>query len=202
MPVARSFKRQVSVKPLYSRPCYRMSGRSAACPSRSLSISAARGGALTATLVLGLGYSLYAEAPMPSEERVPTPLSKFLTSYAVYSMCSIPGLVDASPALLAFCTSVPGIRQLTEAFVRVTFFKQVVLAVFYVIGLILRNAVHSLLVATPRRNAYHRYAGSVPRTKAHCSRTAWKPMRMKLRTELAALRVLWAKPHISVSYKR
>jgi proline dehydrogenase len=105
------------------------SGRFAARPSRSLRISAAGGGALTATLVLGLGYSLYAEAPVPSEERVSTPLSSFLTSYVVYSICSVPGLVDASPALLAFCTSVPGIRQLTEAFVRATFFKQVVLAV-------------------------------------------------------------------------
>jgi proline dehydrogenase len=40
-------------------------------------------------------------------------------------MCSIPGLVDASPALVAFCTSIPGLRQLTEAFVRATFFTQV-----------------------------------------------------------------------------
>ncbi|KAF8480788.1 FAD-linked oxidoreductase [Russula ochroleuca] len=99
---------------------------SAARPSRSLRISAVGSGALTATLMLGLGYSLYADAPLPPNERGPTPLSKFLASYVVYSACSVPGLVDASPALLAFCTSIPGLRQLTEAFVRATFFRQFV----------------------------------------------------------------------------
>lgn len=101
-----------------------MSECSAARPSR-LRTSAARGGALTATLVLGLGYSLYADAPLPSKESVPIPLSKSLTSYVVYSLCSVPGLVDVSPALLSFCTSIPGLRQLTEALVRATFFEQV-----------------------------------------------------------------------------
>ncbi|KAH9982077.1 FAD-linked oxidoreductase-like protein [Lactifluus volemus] len=76
--------------------------------------------------MLGLGYSLYADAPSSSGERPRPPLSKLITSYVVYSMCSIPGLVDASPALLAFCTSIPGLRQLTEAFVRATFFTQFV----------------------------------------------------------------------------
>jgi proline dehydrogenase len=123
--IARSFKRQVLVKP--SRPCNRMFEWSGVRPSRSLRISAAGSGALTATLTLGLGYSLYADAPLPPKERGHTPLSKFFTSYVVYSALSIPGLVDASPALLAFCTSIPGLRQLTEAFVRATFFKQVIL---------------------------------------------------------------------------
>jgi proline dehydrogenase len=81
------------------------------------------GGALAASFVLG--HSVYADALPPSTERAPTPLSKLVTSYVVYSLCSVPGLVDASPALLAFCSSVPGLRQLTEAFVRVTFFTQV-----------------------------------------------------------------------------
>lgn len=82
------------------------------------------GGAVAASSVLG--YYVYADTSPPSTERAPTPLSKLVTSYVVYSLCSIPGLVDASPALLAFCTSVPGLRQLTEAFVRATFFTQVV----------------------------------------------------------------------------
>src|SRR6201996_5441066 len=43
----------------------------------------------------------------------------------------------------------------------------------WVIGLILRNVMHSLLVVTPCRNAYHRYADSVPKTRAPCLRTAW-----------------------------
>jgi proline dehydrogenase len=33
--------------------------------------------------------------------------------------------VDASPRLLSFMTSVPGLKQITEAFVRITFFDQV-----------------------------------------------------------------------------
>ncbi|KAH9075671.1 FAD-linked oxidoreductase [Lactarius deliciosus] len=84
----------------------------------------AGGGALAASFALG--YTVYTDASSPSTERAPTPLSKLVTSYVVYSLCSIPGLVDASPTLLAFCTSVPGLRQLTEAFVRATFFTQFV----------------------------------------------------------------------------
>jgi proline dehydrogenase len=129
--VARSFKRQafrVGVKPFYSQPerCYRtLFRRSAAHPSRILRISAAGGGALTATLMLYWVDSLYADVPSPLKEPTPTPLSKLLTSYVVYSACSIPGLVEASPALLTLCASIPGLRQLTEAFVRATFFNQV-----------------------------------------------------------------------------
>jgi len=128
LPVTRSFNRQafrVGVKPIFSQPerCYRMlSRRSAARPSRSLRISAACGGA---TLMLCWGYSLYADVPSPLKEPTLIPLSELLTSYVVYSACSIPGLVEASPALLALCTSIPGLRSLTEAFVRATFFKQV-----------------------------------------------------------------------------
>ncbi|KAH9043880.1 FAD-linked oxidoreductase [Lactarius pseudohatsudake] len=84
----------------------------------------AGGGALAASFALG--YTVYTDASSPSTERAATPLSKLVTSYVVYSLCSIPGLVDASPTLLAFCTSVPGLRQLTEAFVRATFFTQFV----------------------------------------------------------------------------
>jgi proline dehydrogenase len=135
--VSRLFKRQafrVGVKPFYSHPVSTASGNStrtllrrpASRPSRILLISAASGGAVTATLMLCWGYSLYADVPSLKEnEPTPTPISNHLTSYIVYSACSIPGLVEASSALLALCTSIPGLRQLTEAFVRVTFFKQV-----------------------------------------------------------------------------
>jgi proline dehydrogenase len=125
--LARSFKRQAFATSLYSRRCYTARERSAARSVRGLRTSAVGGGALTATLILGWGYSLYADTPpLPREhEPAPTPLSQLLRSYVVYSMCSIPGIVDASPALLSFCTSVPGLRQLTEAFVRATFFAQV-----------------------------------------------------------------------------
>lgn len=124
--LARSFKRQAFVTSFCSRRCYTTREHSAAS-MRGLRTSVVGGGALTATLMLGWGYTLYADTPPLSREHepAPTPLPQLLRSYAVYSMCSIPGLVDASPALLSFCTSVPGLRQLTEAFVRATFFTQV-----------------------------------------------------------------------------
>jgi hypothetical protein len=158
--VARSFNRQafrVGVKPFYSQPerCYRtLPRRSAARSSRILRISAAGGGALTATL-LCWGYPLYADVPSPLKEPTPTPLSKLLASCVVYSACSIPGLVEASPALLALCASIPGLRQLTEGFIRATFFKQVFfhLHVDEIGVLISGNAVHSLSVVTPHTNA-------------------------------------------------
>lgn len=166
--VARSFNRRAfrvgvkpfCVKPFYPQPerCYRtFFRRSAARPSRILRISAAGSGALTATLLLCWGYTLSADVPPPLKEPTPVPLSKLLTSYVVYSACSIPGLVEASPALLSFCTSIPGLRQLTEAFVRATFFKQVVsfVSTLNEIGvLISKYAVHSLLAVTPHTNAY------------------------------------------------
>jgi hypothetical protein len=160
--VTRSFKRQVfrlGVRPFYPQPerCYTtLFRRSAARPTRILRISAIGGGALTATLMLCWGYSHYADVPSALKEPTPTPLSKPLTSYVVFSACSIPGLVEASPALLALCTSVPGLRQLTEAFVRVTFFKQVLFRLHMnEIGVLISgNAVHSLSVVTPHTNAY------------------------------------------------
>ncbi|KAH9048797.1 FAD-linked oxidoreductase [Lactarius hengduanensis] len=108
----------------FPRRCYRGSQSFSGNALRPSRISMAGGGALAASFALG--YTVYTDASSPSTERAPTPLSKLVTSYVVYSLCSIPGLVDASPTLLAFCTSVPGLRQLTEAFVRATFFTQFV----------------------------------------------------------------------------
>ncbi len=157
---ARSLKRQsFGVKSLHIQRerSYRMSQRSAVRPSRVLRVSVAGGGALTATLMLGLGYSLYAD-PSPLEEPTPTPLSKLLTSYVVYSACSVPGLVEASPSLLAFCTSTPGLRQLTEALVRATFFEQVVLSFPRECDRGInfrRRRTHSLSGVRPHTNACH-----------------------------------------------
>jgi proline dehydrogenase len=123
--LARSFKRQAFFTSPCPRRCYAALKHPSARSSRALRVSVAGGGALTATLVLSWGYALYADAQPPSREHIPTPLPGLLTSYVVYSMCSIPGLVDASPAVLAFCMAIPGLRQLTEAFVGATFFKQV-----------------------------------------------------------------------------
>ncbi|KAJ7259683.1 FAD-linked oxidoreductase-like protein [Mycena rebaudengoi] len=49
-----------------------------------------------------------------------------LRTYVVYSMCSMPALVDNAPRLLEVFTSVPGLRWITEALVRITFFDQFV----------------------------------------------------------------------------
>jgi len=52
-------------------------------------------------------------------------LAALVRSYFVYTMCSVPMLVDNSPKILKVLTSIPGVRQITEAFVRITFFEQV-----------------------------------------------------------------------------
>ncbi|KAG6855380.1 hypothetical protein H0H87_003919 [Tephrocybe sp. NHM501043] len=48
-----------------------------------------------------------------------------IRSYAVFTMCSIPALVDNSPRLLELAM-LPGISWLAETFVRMTFFDQFV----------------------------------------------------------------------------
>jgi proline dehydrogenase len=54
-----------------------------------------------------------------------TPLSSLLRTYLVFSLCSFPSLVDASPAILAFLSTIPVLRDVSEAFLKVTFFDQV-----------------------------------------------------------------------------
>ncbi len=55
----------------------------------------------------------------------PTPLSELVRTYVVFAFCSVPTLVEWAPAILATLTAVPGVRQVTEAAVRATFFDQV-----------------------------------------------------------------------------
>ena len=65
-------------------------------------------------------------------EKIKDPsLGSFVRAYTVYTICSVPALVDASPRLLSFLTSIPGIKQITEAFVRITFFDQVWFSILY-----------------------------------------------------------------------
>lgn len=52
-------------------------------------------------------------------------LGALVRSYVVFSLCSLPWLVDASPKLLEVLTSIPVLKNITETFVRVTFFDQV-----------------------------------------------------------------------------
>lgn len=184
--LSQPFKRQILSTQSHFRRCYIGFPSSPRAPPYSR-ISAAGGRALTASLMLGLGYSLYADAPSSSGERARPPLSKLITSYVVYSMCSIPGLVDASPALLAFCTSIPGLRQLTEAFVRATFFTQARRdsSNSAAAGTEFKNVIYSLLAVTPHVHAYRWSASFVQRTKVLCLRTAWRPMRAKRPVQLA-----------------
>ena len=60
-----------------------------------------------------------------NQSTVNPPLSSLVRAYAVYSMCSIPLIVEYSPHILRILLSVPVVKQITEALVRVTFFNQV-----------------------------------------------------------------------------
>lgn len=51
-------------------------------------------------------------------------LAALFRSYAVYTMCSIPTFVDNSPSLVRVL-DVPGLRWITETFIRLTFFDHV-----------------------------------------------------------------------------
>ena len=55
-----------------------------------------------------------------------TSLSSLLRSYVVYTLCSVPALVDYSPTVLATLTTIPGVKHVAEAIVRSTFFAQFV----------------------------------------------------------------------------
>lgn len=63
-------------------------------------------------------------AQLRISDRQQAPLSALIRTYVVYSMCSIPFIVDYSPSILSALSSVPGIKQITELLVRVTFFNQ------------------------------------------------------------------------------
>ena len=73
------------------------------------------------TCALSLGAVVYAD----TEVEALTPLSTLFRSYVVYAMCSVPTFVEYSPSILEASAAVPGIRQLSEAIVRKTFFAQV-----------------------------------------------------------------------------
>ncbi|EJD04539.1 FAD-linked oxidoreductase [Fomitiporia mediterranea MF3/22] len=95
-------------------------------------------GAVALTGALGSAGYVYFKAPVLADvgdmrqdveqefQRRPTPLGVLFRSYIVYAMCSIPILVDYSPSILTSLLSVPGVKHVTEAFVRATFFSQFV----------------------------------------------------------------------------
>ncbi|KAJ7103877.1 FAD-linked oxidoreductase-like protein [Mycena epipterygia] len=63
---------------------------------------------------------------IPEDEAAGSSFGSLVRTYVVYTMCSIPALVDNAPWLLDTLTSIPGVRWITEAIVRVTFFNQFV----------------------------------------------------------------------------
>jgi len=92
---------------------------------QSLKRPTRRGPVLT-TLSLSFGGGALAlnAAASSSNEHQP-PLSSLLRGYLVFSLCSLPSLVDASPRIISFLSSVPVLRQVSDAFLKVTFFDQV-----------------------------------------------------------------------------
>ncbi|KAK0192057.1 FAD-linked oxidoreductase-like protein [Armillaria mellea] len=93
-----------------------------------LRFGAISGGILLAT---GLGLSsspIHADSDYDdsTNSKPSTPLRELVRSYIVYTMCSFPVLIDLSPTMLDVLTSIPGVKQVTEALVRITFFDQFV----------------------------------------------------------------------------
>jgi proline dehydrogenase len=86
--------------------------------------TAARVTVLTVSSLLLTTTTVFADNGVEKINKDPS-LGSLVRAYTVYTICSVPALVDASPRLLSFLTSIPGIKQITEAFVRITFFDQV-----------------------------------------------------------------------------
>jgi len=90
-----------------------------------------RYGLLVASSGVLLSLGLYTGRIHADSEAASTSKSKetsfgsLIRSYAVYTMCSIPPLVDHSPRILEL-VSLPGLKWIAEVFVRITFFDQFV----------------------------------------------------------------------------
>lgn len=82
------------------------------------------------------------------------PLTALLRTYVVYSLCSVPALVDWSPSILSVLSAVPGLKQISEAFVRVTFFSQ----------------VHSSSPVMNSLSCKTSFSHTIVRWRRHCSR--------------------------------
>ncbi len=83
-------------------------------------------GLTLSSLALAIGgTTVFAEHEQAADEPKSS-LCSMLRAYVVFSMCSIPHLVDSAPTILNTLSSVPLIREVMEAIMRVTFFKQVI----------------------------------------------------------------------------
>ncbi|KAJ7671859.1 FAD-linked oxidoreductase-like protein [Mycena rosella] len=91
-------------------------------------------GGIALGLATLLSSKIYADSAavvsLPSkpkeDEATRSSFGTLVRTYVVYTMCSIPALVDSAPWLLDTFTSIPGLRWITETLVRVTFFDQFV----------------------------------------------------------------------------
>lgn len=77
-------------------------------------------GALGLSTLALTAYADSAETNVPNAS-----FGSLARSYLVYSLCSVSPLVNHSPTILSTCASIPGLRELSEAVVRRTFFAQV-----------------------------------------------------------------------------
>ncbi|KAG5641506.1 hypothetical protein DXG03_005078 [Asterophora parasitica] len=103
-------------------PAWRIRSLSTSAPARPR-----RRRLLPALLLLGLapvGYTIHLDSapldsPAASDDTSDLSLAALIRTYAVYSMCSIPALVDNAPWMLDLAT-IPGVRWFAETFVRAT----------------------------------------------------------------------------------
>ncbi len=75
--------------------------------------------------------SLARSEPAPTAEECTSdnqdrPLSALIRSYFVFTICSFPSLVNLAPSVLPTMLSIPGLKQISEAFIRSTFFAHFV----------------------------------------------------------------------------
>jgi hypothetical protein len=82
------------------------------------------GSLLMASDVTDLDATTLQDGNHPASRKLPS-LTSMFRSYAVYTMCCIPALVDWSPKILGTLMSIPVVRDITESIVRATFFAQV-----------------------------------------------------------------------------
>lgn len=113
-------------------------------------------------------------------------LLSLVRAYVVYSLCSIPPLVDYSPAMLSFTGSIPGLKQISEFMIRYTFFDQVSACHSYRTPqkkLMIRDAftTTSLLEERPPKMLCHYSTSCEHRTRAPSSRTQSKWTRREVR---------------------
>lgn len=140
-------------------------------PSRRYSrLGVAAVGLLGGSIYLEWPPKVYADEldrPSQMKERSPTPLSTLIRTYGVYSMCSIPALIDWAPSILSFMSSIPVVRQITEAFVRQTFFAQVSLlaSLSIVVQTLNTRVVLSSSAVTLRKTACPSLNNFVQRTR-------------------------------------